>query len=116
MQQPRGMLGAAAAVPRHRRADAQGRPAQFDQYYGALAHAIFFRADSLAYFHTHVCGAGATGCASSVGGTSVTGRVDDARQAPGRACCCPAAGTWRLFLQARIDGRVVTVPYTLKVT
>ena len=94
--------------------DAQGRPAKFEQYYGALAHAIFFRKGTLAYFHTHVCGAGATGCASSVGGTSVTGRSTT----PGRlkvGMLLPTAGTWKLFLQVRTGGRVLTVPYTLQV-
>jgi hypothetical protein len=95
--------------------DAQGRPAKFDQYYGALAHAIFFRAGSLAYFHTHVCGAGATGCASSIGGSSVTGKSTT----PGKlkvGMLLPSSGTWKLFLQTKIGGKVVTVPYTLKVT
>lgn len=95
--------------------DAQGRPATFDQYYGALAHAIFFHKDSLAYFHTHVCGAGAKGCATSLGGTSVTGKSTT----PGAlrvGMLLPSAGTWKLFLQARIGGKVVTVPYTLKVS
>jgi hypothetical protein len=27
----------------------------------------------------------------------------------------PVAGTWRLFLQTRVDGRVVTAPFTLEV-
>jgi hypothetical protein len=27
----------------------------------------------------------------------------------------PQKGTWRLFLQCKIDGTVVTVPYTVKV-
>jgi hypothetical protein len=27
----------------------------------------------------------------------------------------PTAGTWRLFLQARVDGKVVTAPFTLSV-
>lgn len=94
--------------------DAQGRPAKFSPYYGALAHAIFFREDTLAYFHTHVCGAGATACASSVGGTSVTGHsAGDGKLRLGMLL--PSAGTWRLFLQARVNGRVTTVPYTLKV-
>jgi hypothetical protein len=95
--------------------DAQGRPARFDEYYGALAHAIFFREGSLTYFHTHVCGAGAKGCASSVGGESISGETTT----PGKlrvGMLLPSPGTWRLFLQTRVDGRVVTVPYTLKVT
>src|SRR5205814_1013802 len=36
--------------------DASGRPARFEPWFGALAHAIFFRDGSLSYFHTHVCG------------------------------------------------------------
>jgi hypothetical protein len=27
----------------------------------------------------------------------------------------PVAGTWRLFLQMKLHGRIVTAPYTLKV-
>ena len=27
----------------------------------------------------------------------------------------PVAGTWRLFLQSRVDGRVITAPFTLAV-
>jgi hypothetical protein len=94
--------------------DAAGRPATFEQYYGALAHAIFFRKGSLAYFHTHVCGVGATACAAAVGGTRVTGRSTT----PGKlkvGMLLPTPGTWKLFLQAKIDGKVVTAPYTLKV-
>ena len=41
--------------------DAKGKPAEFTPYFGALAHAIFFRAGSLDYFHTHVCAPGAAG-------------------------------------------------------
>jgi hypothetical protein len=95
--------------------DAQGRPAKFEQYYGALAHAIFFRAESLAYFHTHVCGTGATACAASIGGTSVTGKSTT----PGKlkvGMLLPSPGTWRLFLQVEIGGEILTAPYTLKVS
>ena len=38
-----------------------GAPAHFTPWYGALAHAIFFRKGSLDYFHTHVCAPGASG-------------------------------------------------------
>ena len=27
----------------------------------------------------------------------------------------PAPGTWRLFLQCKVDGRVLTAPFTLEV-
>jgi len=89
-----------------------GKPARFTPWFGALAHAIFFRAGSLDYFHTHVCAPGATGCASVFGSTRVTGTSTT----PGRlkvGLLLPVAGTWRLFLQCRLGGKVVTAPFTL---
>ena len=94
--------------------DPQGKPARFTPYYGALAHAIFFRQGSLDYFHTHVCAPGASGCTSTLGGTQVTGTSAK----PGRltvGVLVPAPGTWRLFLQTKVGGRVVTAPFTLDV-
>jgi hypothetical protein len=91
-----------------------GKPARFTPWYGALAHAIFFRAASLDYFHTHVCAPGASGCTSVLGGTKVTG----SSSTPGKldvGVLVPAPGTWRLFLQFRADGRVITAPFTLTV-
>jgi hypothetical protein len=91
-----------------------GRPAAFTPWYGALAHAIFFRSGSLDYFHTHVCSPGATGCTSVLGGSRITGRSST----PGRltvGVLLPLPGTWRLFLQVRTDGRVLTAPFTLHV-
>ena len=83
--------------------DPQGRPARFTPWYGALAHAIFFRRGSLDYFHTHVCAPGASGCTSVLGGAKVTG----SSATPGRlkvGVLVPAPGTWRLFLQCQVDG------------
>jgi hypothetical protein len=94
--------------------DPQGHPASFAPYYGALAHAIFFRARTLDYFHTHVCGPAARGCSSFLGGSSVTGTSTK----PGQlrvGVLLPEAGTWRLFLQFRAGGRIVTAPFTLPV-
>jgi hypothetical protein len=91
-----------------------GAPAHFTPWYGALAHAIFFRAGSLDYFHTHVCARGASGCTSLLGGAKVTGTSS----APGTlsvGVLVPVAGTWRLFLQCLVDGRVLTAPFTLRV-
>ena len=93
--------------------NAAGKPAHFVPWYGALAHAIFFHVGTLDYFHTHVCAPGATGCASLLAGAQVTGRS----AAPGKltiGVLLPTAGTWKLFLQARPDGHLVTVPYVLK--
>jgi hypothetical protein len=91
-----------------------GTPASFMPWFGALAHAIFFRRGSLDYFHTHVCGPTTPGCTSVLGGTKVVGRP----AGPGQlkvGVLLPVAGTWRLFLQFRDHGRIVTAPFTLQV-
>ena len=92
--------------------NAAGKPARFVPWYGALAHAIFFHVGTLDYFHTHVCAPGATGCTSLLAGGKVTGTS----VAPGKltiGILLPTAGTWKLFLQTKPDGRQVTVPYVL---
>jgi hypothetical protein len=94
--------------------DPSGKPARFVPWYGALAHAIFLRKGSLDYFHTHVCAPGASGCTSIVAGAKVVGRSAK----PGRltvGALLPTAGTWKLFLQARPEGKIVTAPYVLTV-
>jgi hypothetical protein len=91
-----------------------GSPATFTPWFGALAHAIFFRSGSLDYFHTHVCSAGMAGCTSVLGPTQVTGTATR----PGQlrvGVLLPVSGTWRLFLQCKVDGRILTAPFTLKV-
>lgn len=94
--------------------DPKGKPATFTPYYGALAHAIFFREQSLDYFHTHVCAPGTPGCTSTLGGAQVTGKTE----APGQlevGVLLPVAGTWRLFIQVRANGKLLTAPFTLDV-
>jgi hypothetical protein len=91
-----------------------GKPAAFTPWYGALAHAIFFRKGTLDYFHTHVCSPGASGCTAIFGGTKVTG----SSSTPGKlnvGVLVPVPGTWRLFLQCRVNGHVLTAPFTLDV-
>jgi hypothetical protein len=91
-----------------------GTPATFTPWFGALAHAIFFREGTLDYFHTHVCSAGTAGCTSVFGNARVTGT--ETRPGVLRVgVLLPRAGTWRLFLQTKLDGRVVTAPFTLTV-
>jgi len=93
---------------------ANGKPATFTPWYGALAHAIFFRAGTLDYFHSHVCAPGATSCTSFVGATRIAGKSTS----PGKltiGVLVPTPGTWKLFLQSKPEGRLVTVPYVLKV-
>src|SRR5437764_1180698 len=94
--------------------DPQGRPANFTPWFGALAHAIFFRAKSLDYFHTHVCGVAAPNCASLAGQPKITGHSNT----PGKltvGVLLPTSGTWRLFVQCRVNGHVLTAPFTLHV-
>jgi hypothetical protein len=91
-----------------------GSPATFTPWFGALAHAIFFRTGSLDYFHTHVCSPGMSGCTSILGGARVTGTTTR----PGQlrvGVLLPVPGTWRLFLQSKVDGRVLTAPFSLTV-
>ncbi len=94
--------------------DPQGHKVQFVPWFGALAHAIFFHQGSLDYFHTHVCGPAAPNCASVLGGARVSGTSTT----PGKltlGVLLPVPGTWRLFLQMKLGGRIITAPYTLKV-
>jgi hypothetical protein len=94
--------------------DPHGAPVHFHPWFGALAHAIFFRSGSLDYFHTHVCAAGAPNCSSLLGASRITGHAT----APGKltlGVLLPVGGTWRLFLQMRVHGRVLTAPFTLRV-
>jgi hypothetical protein len=91
-----------------------GKPATFTPWFGALAHAIFFREGTLDYFHTHVCSAATSGCTSVFGGSKVVGR----QTKPGVlrvGVLLPRSGTWRMFLQTKVDGRVLTAPFTLNV-
>jgi hypothetical protein len=102
-----GFLDVAVTTP-------AGKPARFTPWFGAVAHAIFFRAGSLAYFHTHVCGRTTPACAGAFGTTRISGTSTR----PGRlhvGVLLPQAGTWRLFLQFKAGGRVVTAPFTLNV-
>ena len=88
--------------------------AEFTPWYGALAHAIFFREGTLDYFHTHVCAPGASGCTSLLGATKVAG----SSSTPGKltvGVLVPVAGTWRLFLQTKVNGHILTAPFTLVV-
>lgn len=94
--------------------NAAGQPGVFTPWYGAMGHAIFFHQHDLAYFHTHICAPRQAGCASLAGPTSITGSSSQ----PGVmhvGVLLPEAGTWRLFLQCKIHGRILTAPFTLTV-
>ena len=96
--------------------DPNGKRVTFVPWFGALAHAIFFHEGSLDYFHTHICAPNAPNCGALPG--VAASRVAGTSTAPGKltiGVLLPAPGTWRLFLQMKLGGRVVTAPYTLKV-
>jgi hypothetical protein len=96
--------------------DSAGHPVTFTPWFGALAHAIFFRQQSLDYFHTHICAPSTPNCGSLPGvrASAITG----SSSAPGKmtiGVLLAAPGTWRLFLQMKLAGRIVTSPFTLRV-
>jgi hypothetical protein len=94
--------------------DPKGKPAHFTPWFGALAHAIFFHSGQFAYFHTHVCAAGISGCTSILGPQKITG----SSSTPGVlrvGVLVPVTGTWRLFLQMKPGSQVITAPFTLHV-
>jgi hypothetical protein len=96
--------------------DPSGHKPTFVPWFGALAHAIFFHEGSLDYFHTHICAPNAPNCGALPGVTS--SRISGTSTAPGHltiGVLLPEPGTWRLFLQAKLGGRIVTAPYTLQV-
>ncbi len=96
--------------------DPGGQQVTFTPWFGALAHAIFFHQGSLDYFHTHICAPDAPNC-GSLPGLPAT-RITGSSTAPGRltvGVLLAVPGTWRLFLQMKLGGRIVTAPYTLHV-
>jgi hypothetical protein len=96
--------------------DPGGKRVKFVPWFGALAHAIFFHQGSLDYFHTHICAPNAPNC-GSLPGVPAT-RISGTSSAPGKltvGVLLPVSGTWELFLQMKLNGKVVTVPYTLHV-
>jgi hypothetical protein len=96
--------------------DAHGGKVTFVPWFGALAHAIFFRDNTLDYFHSHICSPDAPNCGSLAGVAS--SRVSGRSSAPGKltvGVLLPEPGVWRVFLQMKLGGRVITAPYTLRV-
>jgi hypothetical protein len=96
--------------------DPNGTPTRFVPWFGALAHAIFFREGSLDYFHTHICAPNAPNCGSlpGVAASRVTGHATPGKLTVG--VLLPIPGTWRLFLQLRQGSKILTAPFTLKVS
>jgi hypothetical protein len=114
--QPHPAIHAIQAVFLHVNVTDHGKPLEFVPWFGALAHAIFFQEGTLNYFHTHVCAPDAPNCGSLAG--VPTSRISGSSAAPGKltlGVLLPVPGTWRLFVQLKVHGRVVTAPFTLNV-
>ena len=92
-----------------------GRPAHLTPWYGALAHAIFFRKGSLDYFHTHVCGPNTPGCVSVLGNPKLASNASPTSGHLNVGVLLPIGGIWRLFLQFKPGAHVITAPFTLHV-
>ncbi len=108
------LKAAVPAIIRITVTDPNGRPAVFEPWFGALGHAVFFQLNTLAYFHTHICGPNTPGCTSVLGNPNVKGTSTK----PGvlrAGILLPSSGTWELFLQFKTNGKIITVPYTVKV-
>lgn len=71
-----------------------------EPYLGARGHLVAFRAGDLAYAHVHP--------------SAEQGTADGA--ATSYDAELPGPGTYRLFLELQVDGRVRAFPYTLEVT
>ena len=96
--------------------DQAHRKVTFTPWFGALAHAIFFHKGSLDYFHSHICAPNAPNC-GTLAGVSAS-RVTGHSSAPGKltiGVLLPEPGVWRLFLQMKLSGRIITAPYTLNI-
>jgi hypothetical protein len=114
--QPFAPIHAIQAVFLHVKITDHGKPVHFVPWFGALAHAIFFEKGTLNYFHTHVCAPDAPNCGSLAGVPA--SKISGSSAAPGKltlGVLLPVSGTWRLFVQLKVHGRIVTAPFTLDV-
>ena len=97
--------------------DPQGRPVKFVPWFGALAHAIFFRAGLarlLPHPHLRPQRAQLRKPARASPASRITGRATGAGKLT-VGVLLPAPGTWRLFLQLKQQGKILTAPFTLNV-
>ena len=72
-----------------------GRPVDTEPYLGAGGHLVALREGDMAFLHVHPTGDG---------------------QGVGFAATFPTAGSYRLFLQFKHEGRVQTVAFTQEVS
>ena len=94
--------------------DAKGKPVKFTPFYGALAHAIFFRDGSLDYFHSHICGSDPA-CSAGLRNAGHDAGTARSPAASSSASCCPATGTLAAVPPGHPRGKLLTAPFTLSV-
>ena len=112
--------------------DARGQPARLEPYLGMAAHAVVTRVDGSVYVHLHPMGT-VTSAAREVfaardrGDTTAAGRVriEDHAAHAARADTMPAttefpyafprAGSYRVFVQVKRDGRILTGGFAVTV-
>src|SRR5260370_41968225 len=93
--------------------DASGRKVTFVPWFGALAHAIFFRQGSLDYFHTHICAPNALNCGAlaALRATAVTGRSAPPGPPTIRGLG-PPGRTWELFPRMKLTPHTATTRFS----
>ena len=123
-----------ATTLRFRVADASGAPARLEPYMGMLAHAAVTRDDGSVFVHLHP---GGTVSATAQARFAQIASGDTARDATGKLLTpahashappapdggiveipyeFPSAGSYRLWVQVKQDGRVLTRAFDLRVT
>ena len=113
--------------------DATGRPARLQPYLGMAAHAVVVRVDGSVYVHLHPMGTATTAArevfeARDRGDTTSTGRLrlaDHSAHAAARAdtmpgatefpYAFPGAGSYRVFVQVKRGGRILTGAFAVTV-
>jgi hypothetical protein len=114
-------------------ADAAGRPAALEPYLGMSAHAVVMRTDGQVYVHLHPMGTVSAAAqeafnARDRGDTLADGRLvfgahagmagaspDTALASPSFPYAFPTAGSYRLFVQVKRGGRVLTGAFAVTV-
>ena len=113
--------------------DPQGRPAALEPYLGMTAHAVVARVDGAVYVHLHPMGTVTTAAQAAFlardrGDTTESGKLVLAEHAthPGAAApvavattefpyAFPRSGSYRLFVQVRRSGRILTGAFAITV-
>ena len=108
--------------------DADGRPVPLEPYMGMLGHAMLDRADGQVFLHLHPVGmismgalealakeGGGAGMAGMVGADAMDGAVAAPTGTVHFPFVAPPAGSYRMWAQVKVDGRVLTRAFDIEV-